>query len=203
MFTILKPSSHYMLMHCFSYLSAALFMCTRQAGHVSTPIKKAQWLYYRCKTLKGHTGTCSELQCVTQSMSHSAHSVTSQDLGGKQDVRKANSDERAILGMKMKKRLESMFLVTHFGLFHWLCFFFFFNGSFWTSDESEGEQMSEQEVYMNHQGEVEAYGLQGLGTGCNVEALKSVSAPWENFQNELFISAFAAAGCERHYLSPE
>lgn len=132
-------------------------------------------------------------------MSHSAHSVTSQDLSGKQDVRKATGDERAILGMKMKKRLESMLLVTHFGLFHLLSFFFFvLNGSVWSSNEGEGEQMSEQEVSMNHQGEVGAYGSQGLETGCNVEALKSISAPRENPQNELFICASAAAGCERH-----
>lgn len=58
--------------------------------------------------------------------------------------------------------------------------------------------MSEQEVYMNHQGEVVAHGLQGLETGCNVEGLKSVSAPRGNLQNELFICASAAAGCERH-----
>lgn len=56
--------------------------------------------------------------------------------------------------------------------------------------------MSEQEVYMNHQGELGAH--RSLETGYNVEALKSVSAPRGNPQNELFICASAAAGCERH-----
>ena len=72
-------------------------------------------------------------------MSHSAQSVTSLDLSGKQDVRKANSDERAILGMKMKKELENMLLFPpQFKVFHHLLGFFFllFNGSFWMSDES-------------------------------------------------------------------
>lgn len=40
---------------------------------------------------------------MSRSVSHAAHSVASPDLSGKQDVRKANGDERAILGMKMKK----------------------------------------------------------------------------------------------------
>ena len=50
----------------------------------------------------GRVRSCS----VSHSVSHSAHSVTPLDLSGKQDVRKANSDERAFLGMKMKKELE-------------------------------------------------------------------------------------------------
>lgn len=40
---------------------------------------------------------------MSDSMSHSAHSVTSIDLSGKQDVRKANSDEGAFIGKKIKK----------------------------------------------------------------------------------------------------
>lgn len=62
---------------------------------------------------------------MSHSMSHSAHSVTSLDLSGKQDVRKANSDERAILGMKMKRELENMLLVHQFEVFHHLVGFFF------------------------------------------------------------------------------
>ena len=72
-------------------------------------------------------------------MSHSAQSVTSLDLSGKQDVRKANSDERAILGMKMKKELENMLLFPPNLKFSTTClafFFLLFNGSFWMSDES-------------------------------------------------------------------
>lgn len=62
-------------------------------------------------------------------------SVTSVDLSGKQDVRKANSDERAILGMKMKKELESKLLVTSFSPLNFEVFHqFLVNGSFWTSD---------------------------------------------------------------------
>ena len=74
---------------------------------------------------------------VSHRMSHSAHSVTSLDLSGKQDVRKANSDERAILGMKMKKELENMLLFPPNLKFSTTCSaFLLFNGSFWTSDES-------------------------------------------------------------------
>lgn len=47
---------------------------------------------------------------MSHSMSHTAHSVTSLDLSRKQDFRKANSDERTILGIKMKKELENMLL---------------------------------------------------------------------------------------------
>lgn len=63
---------------------------------------------------------------MSHSMTHTAHSVTSLDLSGKQDVRKANSDERTILGMKMKKELENMLLLPQSEVFrHLLCFFFF------------------------------------------------------------------------------
>lgn len=48
---------------------------------------------------------------MSHSMSHSAHFVPLLDFSGKQDVHEANSDERAILGMKMKKELENMLLV--------------------------------------------------------------------------------------------
>lgn len=48
----------------------------------------------------GHVWSCS----LSDSMSHSAHSVTWIDLSGKQDVRKANSDEGAFIGKKIKKR---------------------------------------------------------------------------------------------------
>lgn len=67
---------------------------------------------------------------MSHSMSHSAHSVTSLDLSGKQDVRKANSDERAFLGMKTKKEMENMLLIPQFEVFHHLLCSFFFNGSF-------------------------------------------------------------------------
>lgn len=56
-------------------------------------------------------------------MSYTAHCVTPLDLSGKRDVRKANSDERAILGMKMKKELENMLLVPQFDVFHHLLSF--------------------------------------------------------------------------------
>lgn len=69
---------------------------------------------------------------MSHNMSHSAHSVTSAALSGKQDVHKANSDEHAILGMKMKKELENMLLVHQFEVFPPLAwpsssFFFFFS----------------------------------------------------------------------------
>lgn len=70
---------------------------------------------------------------MSHRMSHSAQSVTSLDLSGKQDVRKANSDERAILGMKMKKELENMLLFPPNLKFSTTClafFFLLFNGSF-------------------------------------------------------------------------
>lgn len=77
----------------------------------------------------GHVRSCS----VSHSMSHSAHSVTSLDLSGKQDVRKANSDERAILGMKMKKESWKICFWSPNLKFSTSCsafFFFFVNGSF-------------------------------------------------------------------------
>lgn len=58
-------------------------------------------------------------------MSHTEHGVTSLDLSGKQDVCEANSDEHAILGMKMKRELENMLLVPQFEVFHHLLYFFF------------------------------------------------------------------------------
>lgn len=60
-------------------------------------------------------------------MSHAAQSVTS-DLSGKQDVHKANSEERTILGMKMKKELENMLLLPQFEVFRHLLWIFFLIG---------------------------------------------------------------------------
>lgn len=68
---------------------------------------------------------------MSHSMSHTAHSVTSLDLSGKQDVRKANSDERTILGIKMKKELENMLLFPQSEVFRYmllLLFFYFLMG---------------------------------------------------------------------------
>lgn len=78
---------------------------------------------------RGPCGVLGHVQSssVSHSMSHSAHNVTSLDLSGKQDIRKANSDERAFLGMKMKKKLENMLLVPQFEVFHHLLYSFFFS----------------------------------------------------------------------------
>lgn len=72
----------------------------------------------------GHVQSCS----ASHSMSHSAHFVTSLNFSGKQDIHKANSDEQAILGMKMKKEQENMLLVPQFEVFHHLLTIF--TGSF-------------------------------------------------------------------------
>ena len=65
-------------------------------------------------------------------------------LGNGAAARPRGGDERAILGMKMKKELESTSASGP------ASFFFSSTGWFWTSDESKAEQMTEQEVYMNH-----------------------------------------------------
>lgn len=78
-----------------------------------------------------------ELQRVTQRESFCTQCHFTGPSVEKQDVRKANSDERAILGMKMKRELENMLLVHQFEVFH--LFFFLLLllvGSFRTSDES-------------------------------------------------------------------
>lgn len=153
-----------------------------QARHSVATVTVAVSRVSRCTS--GHVRSCS----VSHSMSHTKHGVTSLDLNGKQDVCEANSDEHAILGMKMKRELENMLLVPQFEVFHHF-HHFFPNGSFWTSDESLGEQMTEQEVYMNHVkkksvggvGGKEAYGSQRAHLRLDVtQGLLNLLVPLEN-----------------------